>query len=219
MTLGIVSDCIHVQMPDGAVGTENHILLYQFEALANYFDKVIICCPFVEWDNSKVVTLYQNKSIGFLQLPNVGGNNWRDKLQLLKIIPVWWKSFKNLDKLTDIVYQRFPNNLNIPGFFFFKLRNKKVFATYTGTWNKYPNEPATYKFQKWLLRNWFKGPVWVYIDKPVDNTQIRKGFSPSYSNKVWQEEIEQVNKRIDNLIRNQSNLILKLISVGALVTN
>ena len=40
--LGIVSDCIHFKDVNGNIGTENHILLQQLQALAEYFKSVII---------------------------------------------------------------------------------------------------------------------------------------------------------------------------------
>ena len=45
MRLGIISDCVHVQHSDGRIGTETHILLYQLEALAVYFDEVLVALP------------------------------------------------------------------------------------------------------------------------------------------------------------------------------
>ena len=218
MRLGIISDCVHVQHSDGRIGTETHILLYQLEALAVYFDEVLVACPFISFNENKVATFYTDKKFSFIHLPNVGGNNWIDKLRLLQTIPKWWSAFKKIDKSSDIVYQRFPNNLNLPGFFYFYFNHKKVFATYTGTWENYLNEPFTYRLQKWLLKKCFRGTVWAYLDKPSDNVKIRKGFSPSYSKKVWDEETEQVNKRIEKL-KLEGLQKLKLISVGAFVPN
>lgn len=218
MRVGIISDCVHIQKPDGSVGTETHILLHQLECLADYFDEVMIACPFTVYDETKVATYYSNKKFSFIPLPDVGGNSWSDKWKLIKAIPVWWKAFKKIDQQTDIVYQRFPNNVNLPGFFYFYFKQKKVFATYTGTWADYTNEPLTYRLQKWLLKKYFKGPVWVYLDKPSDNPKIKQGFSPSYSKKVWDEETSQVQKRIEK-IQAQGVHQLKLISVGAFVPN
>ena len=218
MRLGIISDCVHIQKPDGSVGTETHILLHQLESLADYFDEVTIACPFIAYDQNKVATYYSNKKFSFIQLPDVGGNGMMNKLQLLKTIPKWWRVFKQIDKRSDIVYQRFPNNLNIPSFFYFYFKQKKVFATYTGTWLHYKNEPFTYRLQKWLLKKYFRGPVWAYLDKPSKDAKIKMGFSPSYSKKVWDEETLQIEKRLERL-REEGLKTLKLISVGAFVPN
>ena len=139
-------------------------------------------------------------------------------MQLLSTIPTWFKAFKSIDESSDIVYQRFPNNLNIPGFFYFWIKGKKTFATYTGTWSDFKNESITYWFQKWLLIHLFKGPVWVYSESKPDNNRILEGYSPSYSLEEWEEEAEQVKVRINN-IQTVGIPVYRFISVGSLVPN
>jgi glycosyltransferase involved in cell wall biosynthesis len=216
MKLGIISDCIHYQTPDGAVGTEVHILLKQLETLSSYFSETLICCPFGEYNKTKVVTLYSNSSIKFLPLPVVGGNDLKDKLKIFQTLRKWWSAFKKVNAFSDIVYQRFPNNLNIPGFFFFYSNKKPVFGTYTGSWINYSGEPATYRFQKWLLKNYFRGPVWVYTDKKKITERILGGFSPSYTKAEWDEETQQVEERTDR-IKKQGLSLFKMITVGTLI--
>ena len=215
MKLGIISDCVHFYTPDGRIATENHIFVRQMEALAAHFSEVLICCPFASYSESVVSTVYSLHHIHFVAMSNVGENTIKEKLRLLSAMPRWFKAFRQVDKFSDIVYQRFPNNLNIPGFFFFYFKKKKVFATYTGTWNGYKDEPATYRLQRWLLRNYFKGPVWAYTDKPLQNN-IHRGFSPSYSMAEWQQETAQVEERI-NRLNHQPLQQLRMITVGTLI--
>lgn len=188
------------------------------EALSKHFDEMIICCPFVQYDESKIVTTYQNPKISFIELPNVGGDTLKDKIKLVTILPTWLKAFYKLHKRVDIVYQRFPNNLNIPGFFFFYFLRKKVFATYTGTWAYENNQPLSYRFQKWLLKNFFRGPVWVYTTQEKIGKNIYGGFSPSYTLQEWNEETEQVAQRVTQLQIGKPEK-LKMVSVGTLNDN
>jgi glycosyltransferase involved in cell wall biosynthesis len=218
MKLGILSDCVHFTTTDGFVATENHIFLRQLNALAVYFDEVLIACPFIEFNANKSYSTYTHSKIKFIPLSNPGGNTLKAKLNLLFTIPEWFKAYRKVDNASDIVYQRFPNNLNIPGFFYFYFKRKKVFATYTGAWKNENNQSKTYLFQKWLLKHFFRGPVWVYSPKEKLTRNIFGGFSPSYTLQEWEEEIEQVNDRINYLQKNKLN-ILKLISVGALNEN
>lgn len=217
MKLGIISDCIHYKTPDGKIGTENHILLRQLQALSSYYSETLICCPFGDYDSSKVISVYTDKNIQFTAVPVVGGNTVTAKLKLLLTIIKWWRAYKIIDKFSDMVYQRFPNNLNIPAFFYFGLKGKKVFATYTGTWASYSSEPPTYRFQKWLLRNYLKGPVWVYSHELKNGPRILPGFSPSYNSDEWDEETLQVQKRIQR-IENEGLSVLRLITVGTLIS-
>ncbi len=216
MTLGIITDCIHFKTKDGRVVTENHILLRQLEELSTYFTRTMICCPVKPIESSTVFTEYTKEAIQFVELPNVGGNTLKDKAQLLLTLPVWINAFKKIDAFSTIVYQRFPNNLNIPGFLYFYFKRKKVFATYTGTWADYKNEPATYRLQRWLLSRIFRGPVWVYTNGATNNNRILPGISPSYSFEEWQQEEEQVNNRIKKIVEQGIN-VYKLITVGSLI--
>ena len=215
MKLGIITDCVHFYNSNGEVSTENHIFLRQMEALASYFTETLVCCPFSTFDLDKVYSTYDKKNIKFIPLPDVGGNTIAEKLKLFTAIPAWLAAFKKINKASDVVYQRFPNNLNIPGFFYFFLKKKPVFATYTGTWDGYLKEPKTYRLQRWLLQKYFRGPVWVYKSETTD-PRIKPGFSPSYNIKEWKEEWDQVAARIDRL-KNGGLPVLRLITVGALV--
>ncbi len=188
------------------------------EALSRHFDKMVICCPFVEYDSTKTITTYQNPAISFIELPNVGGDSLKDKLKLIAVLPKWLHAFYKLHKQVNVVYQRFPNNLNIPGFFFFYLLRKKVFATYTGTWQYEDNQPFSYRLQKWLLRNLFRGPVWVYTPEEKIGKNIYGGFSPSYTLQEWDEETQQVANRVQNLQSNKP-VELRMVSVGTLNDN
>jgi glycosyltransferase involved in cell wall biosynthesis len=215
LRLGITTDCIHYKHADGRVGTENHILLRQFEQLGGHFPKTTIACAFGILDDSKVISWY-SKDFNFIELPVVGGMRLVDKVKIFTTIPKWINGFRKINKQSDIVYQRFPNNLNIPGFFYFYFKKKKVFATFTGTWPDYPGEPLTYRFQKWFLRKLFRGPVWVYISQKGKEPRIIPGFSPSYSQQEWEEESHQVKNRIKSIYSNGLPL-LRLITVGTLI--
>lgn len=216
MKLGIISDCIHYKTPDGKIGTENHILLRQLQALCAYYSETLICCPFGKYDSTKVISVYTDERIQFTAVPVVGGNTFKAKVQLMTSMLKWRQAFKTIDSFSDVVYQRFPNNLNIPAFFYFRLKAKQVFATYTGTWNAYPSEPVTYRFQRWLLGHYFKGPVWVYSNLLPASKRIFSGFSPSYSAAEWEEETGQVQDRIDRIER-EGLPVFKLITVGTLI--
>lgn len=214
MRLGIVSDCTHFRNENGTVGTENHILLRQFEALAEYFEQTTICCPFEKLTDKKVASYY-SKPFNFIELPSVGGDSFKDKLNVISAFPKWFRGFREIDKAADIIYQRFPNNVNIPGFYYFKWKKKNTFATYTGTWEDYQGEPATYRFQKQILKNNFRGPVWVYTLGATGSSRILAGISPSYSVDQWNEETEQVEIKKKAIASGLPTL--NLISVGKLI--
>jgi glycosyltransferase involved in cell wall biosynthesis len=192
--LAIITDCVHVQTPDGKAGTNNPIFLRQMEALASYFEETLICCPFVEIASYKQVSLYTNKTIHFLRVPNAGGTTVRGKLGIIKTLPHWYRAFRKINAWADVVYQRFPNNINIPGFFYFYYTQKKVFATYTGNWFDYKGEPLTYRMQKTLLKKWFRGPAGIYFEDKA-HPHLFKTFSPSYTMADWEAEAPYVEAK------------------------
>ncbi len=202
----------------GNAVTEVHIFCRQMQALASLFQHTVICCPFVQYSSDKVTTAYTDKGIDFLPLKNAGGNTLKEKIKLITNIPGWIKGFKAAASDADIIYMRFPNNLNIIGFFYFYFKGFKTFATYTGTWENYNNEPLTYRFQKWLLKHFFKGPAWIYMQEEWRSKNFFKGISPSYTLHEWDEETEQVQERTERIMKNDITLPV-FITVGGLNSN
>ncbi|CAN5228901.1 hypothetical protein BH11BAC6_BH11BAC6_11640 [soil metagenome] len=215
--LAIISDCIHTKDEAGNVLTENHIFRRQMEALAKHFEHITIVCPFINKPANSVTTAYTLSSIEFIATPNAGGNTIKDKWLLFKTIPTWVRSFSKAHKTADIFYLRMPGNIAIPAFFYFYLKASKTFATYTGTWKNYKGEPLTYRFQKWLLKHFFKGAVFAYIHESEQRNNLFKTFSPSYSITEWNEETMQVSERIE--CYNSTLVRPVFITVGALVPN
>ncbi len=216
--LAIISDCVHKFDTDGAAVTENHIYCKQMQALASAFQHTTVCCPFEKNIANDVTSKYTLGSMEFIPLPNVGGNSIKDKLAVLRAIPSWIRAFRKANASSDIVYMRFPNNLSIPGFFYFYFKKAKTFAQYTGTWEDYKTEPHTYRFQKWLLKKYFKGPVWVYAYELKNDGHLFMGISPSYTSQEWDDETGNVQQRIE-LYQNRKIEKPVFITVGALVAN
>lgn len=216
MRLGIISDCVHVRDKTGRIGSTNHVYVMQMNALASHFSKTIFCTPVIdEGPNTPSLSYYTQSGISFQPLPKAGGKSWRDKLHLLTMIPRWFKAFSVLGKQVDIIYQRFPNNLNIPGFFYVYFSRIPAFATYTGTWLGYKGESITYKLQRWLLEKVYPGPVFVY-DFTVTHPRIFPTTSPSYARNDWEAESAMVDDKIARIKQRSGSAPLFLVSVGAL---
>ncbi len=212
--LAILSDCVHIINANGQVMTENHIYRKQIEMLASLFEQTIIFCPFTPQSVDKVASVYTNRSIQFYPLKNVGGTTLKAKLNLIRVIPSWFKAFKKANDFADIIYQRFPNNLNIPGFFYF--RKTKRFATYTGTWKNFKGESLTYRLQKWLLKKYFKGFVGIYNNEENGASNFFNTFSPSYTINEWHDESENVSLKIRSFTAKRDFLPI-FVTVGSLV--
>ncbi len=218
MNLGIISDCLHVKDMNGRIGSFVHIFVRQMDCLSSDFDCTIICAPVISLNESHpTISYYENPAIRFIELPQVGGSKLSDKIKLIRTIPVWIKAFIKLSAQTDIFYQRFPNNLNIPGFFYSHIVGKKKFASFTGTWEGYKGESLTYRLQRLALLRLFNGPVFVYSVDKIDNERIFSNFSPSYTNSEWQEEEHNLQIRFQRILDFSSKSKLILINVGSLI--
>lgn len=217
MRLAIFSDCVHMKDNAGNVGSDIHIFVKQIEALSIYFSEIHLFCPFVGFDNSIAITTYSTKNIHFYPQKKVGGSTFKHKLSIIQQIPNWFASYRKANQLADIVYQRYPNNINLPGFFYFYFLRKKVFATFTGTWGKNNIESYTYRLQKWMLKNLFRGPVGVYSNEEINSKKIFKSFSPSYSASEWQEEELQTECRLTEIKQNGFQKI-SMVTVGSFVS-
>ncbi|MBU3676156.1 MAG: glycosyltransferase [Chitinophagaceae bacterium] len=216
MKLGIISDCIHVRDAQGRIGSANHVYVSQMNALASRFNETVFCAPVVDASNSTPsLSYYSQPNIHFIPLPQVGGKTWQHKLGIFKTIPIWFKSFRALGRRVDLIYQRFPNNLNIPGLFYVLWSKKKAFATYTGTWQGYTGESITYRFQRFLLKHLYPWPVFVY-DNQLRHPRIFPTISPSYSFKQWEQASDLIQTKINQLEQHGAPSTLTLMSVGAL---
>ena len=216
MRLGIISDCIHYRDKTGRIGSTNHVYVMQMNALAARFESTVFCTPVIDiGPDTPALSYYSQAGIQFLPLPNAGGKSLFDKLHLIKMIPRWFQAFSLLGKQVDVIYQRFPNNLNIPGFFYVVSKKKPAFATYTGTWLGYKGESWTYKFQRWLLRNAYPGPVFVY-DFSIKHTRIYPTTSPSYSISDWTAELEMIENKLLSIENRRADTPINIVSVGAL---
>lgn len=214
--LAIFSDCLHYFDEQNNVVTQNPIFCKQMQALAELFETAVLYCPFGNYSTGMVATSYRSERIRFYPLPKVGGNRLADKLKLLSAIPAWYKAYRKANKEADIVYQRFPNNLNIPGAVYFRLKKKPVFATYTGTWDDYANEPSSFRFQKWFLKKYFRGPVAIYYKKDLPGEKFFKSYSPSYTDAEWHAETGFVEEKVSRL-KERAPFVPVFVTAGALV--
>lgn len=218
MRLGIISDCIHVRDKDGRIGSTNHVYVMQMDALAAHFSSTVFCTPVIEASSEMPpLSYYTQEGISFQPLPQAGGKTWRDKWHLVTMIPRWFKAFSLLGKHVDLIYQRFPNNLNIPGFFYIYFKRIPAFATYTGTWEGYRGESLTYRIQRLLLKHVYPGPVFVY-QNTLKHHRIYPSSSPSYSMLDWQAESANVELKLNRLQQRTDADGLHLMSVGALTS-
>lgn len=212
--LCVVTDCLHYSK-NGEIGSNNAILIKQFNELFKYFNDITICCPISNHNNLGGLEYYKNKKIRFFFLPNLGGPKLIDKIRLLLNIPKIIYTIYNASKDSNLIYQRFPNNINIPGFFYTIISNKRLFASYLGEWDG-KGGSLTYLLQKYLLYYFYPGPVFIYGSSKGNN--FFSTYSPSFSFDEWQKEKKIIIEKSKNInLRKFDNMIF--LNVGRVEKN
>jgi glycosyltransferase involved in cell wall biosynthesis len=93
-------------------------------------------------------------------------------------------------------------------------------ALYTGNWYGYPGEPLSYWWQRWYLRNLFRGPIAVYGAKPDESSNVEPTFSPSFALSDWHEERIHVDARLQAIRkRRMKKDQIRILTVGSLDKN
>lgn len=219
MRLGIISDSHHYYDAKGQLYNLT-VLTRQFGCWANLFDEVFVCAPLLADSPPASHSPYQRNNIYLLPVSQAGGNTLRAKLHLGQQMSGWWRTLKTLLAQVDAVHIRCPNNISILGLLALQRTNHPRQAVYTGTWPGYAGEPLTYRWQRWFLRRFFRGPVAVYGDWPGQPAHIIPSFSPTYAQSDWEQETARVRTKIAYLERaTTSSESIQLITVGSLYEN
>jgi glycosyltransferase involved in cell wall biosynthesis len=219
MRLGIISDVHHYYDQNGQLCTLS-LVAQQFEQWAMLFDQVIVCAPLMSGFPPITHRPYSAPNIRLMPIPLAGGNSFGAKLDLASKLTTWWNVLSKLIEHVDAIHIRCPNNISILGLLALVRSRCLRQAVYTGQWQGYPGEPLTYRWQRWFLRHWFRGPVAVYGDWSRQPAHIVPSFSPSYHMADWEMENETMLARLERL-RSYASLPhpIKLMTVGSLNRN
>jgi glycosyltransferase involved in cell wall biosynthesis len=219
VNLVVISDCIHYQIND-KIGNKNAIFSKQMDMLFKDYSQIILVAPLnlidVELNNLSFYSDSTYHKLRYFPTKNVGGNSLAEKFNLLVYIPAWIKLFYSL-RHNDMFYLRMPNNLNLISFLIYWFLKKKMFITYTGTWESYSNEPLTYKVQKFFIKYLMKGPAYVYDStNSIQYRNLITSFSPSYSDSDFLNQKVIIEEKIA-LVSQMRLKKLEFLSVGSIV--
>lgn len=216
MRLGIISDAYHYFDAQGQLCTLTP-LAKQFEQWASLFEHITVCAPLCPGPPPLMCSPYDAINIRLLPIKVAGGNSFQAKLHLLSKVPGWWQTIRQLLRQVDAIHIRCPNNISILGLMLLLRSPHLRQSVYTGPWIGYPKEPATYRWQRFMLKKFFRGPVAVYGTWPEQPPHIVPSFSPTYHLHDWENESVNIETRITKL---QALIKLpepvQLLSVGSL---
>ena len=218
MNIVVITDCVHYKIED-VICNKNPILTKQFDALFNHFSNITLIAP-LSSKKDKISVCHYNRNtyakMTYISTNEVGGNSVLSKMKIFLNIVNWLKIFWCL-RHNKLFYLRMPNNVNIISFIFYYILGKKIFITYTGTWEKYKGEPITYRLQKFFVKKIHNGPAFVYSNKDNGGAKnIYKSFSPSFSAYEYVNRKSSIEKKMRVVLTDMKKK-LEFVSVGSIV--
>lgn len=208
MRLLIISDMAHYYREGQIVGWGPTV--EEINHLSVLFDQIehIGCLHEAPAPDSSLP--YMSDKIKFIPVPPSGGNNVKQKLSIIKYIPIYLKTiWRELDR-SDAVHLRCPANISLFALFLLFLRKKPVlrWVKYAGDWGNYPKKPLSYKFQRWFLnQNLHKGVVTINGQWENQPDHVYTFINPSFSQQDYMEASSLARDKI-------LTLPLQLLFVG-----
>ena len=175
MKLLIVSHCIHYRHA-GKLWSYGPYAR-EIELWAELFAQVRIACPVRHEPPPGDCVPFQAANIDEHPIVEAGGETVAAKLKLALLLPAMALGVIRGLLWADAVHVRCPGNLGLLGALLAPLFSRRMVAKFAGSWLKMPGEETTVGWQRWLLRNWFRGPVTVYGEWPGEPAHIVPFFT------------------------------------------
>ncbi|HEX9886190.1 MAG TPA: glycosyltransferase family 4 protein [Longimicrobiales bacterium] len=161
----------------------------EIEAWARLFPEVVLAAPRSDEPPPGEARALAADNITLDPQPSWGGVGLGAKIRGALKVPVAAVGLWATARRCDALHIRCPGNLGLLAALLGRLLARRRVAKYAGQWGHYEGEPATFRFQRWLLRSrWWGAPVTVYGTWPgqpphvvpfftsmLDDAQIRRG--------------------------------------------
>ncbi len=183
----------------------------EMDQWSQLFEEVIIAAPLTRMAPPGDCAPFANANVRVVQQRQMGGETVGAKLRQLWALPWICRDLVRVFSQGDAIHVRCPGNLSLPALFLAPIFSRKLVAKYAGQWAGYPQEPATYALQRWLLRSrWWNGPVTVYGQLPHQPPQV----VPFFTSVMTAPQVDRARVAADGRRLTQP---LRLLYVGRLV--
>jgi glycosyltransferase involved in cell wall biosynthesis len=180
MKLLVISHTPHYKLEDCLVGWGPTIR--EVDCLAGLFDEVVHVAP-LHAEAAPISSLpYNSHRVRFRAIPPVGGESFRDKIDILKELPKYLKAIYQEIHLADVVQVRCPANVSLVAIVVAALLRHPNWrwVKYAGNWQPDGREPWSYTFQRWWLQRGFhRGVVTVNGRWPGQPQHVYSFLNPS----------------------------------------
>ena len=152
MIFGIITHTIHKIKEGQIFAYEPYVR--EMNLWGKFFDKIIIVAPISVDEIRSIEIPYVHPRIKLVEIPNFDITSIENVFRSILVIPKICLSIYQVMQQVTHIHLRCPGNVGLLGcvvqvFFPSKIKTAK----YAGNWDPKSNQPATYKFQKWILGN------------------------------------------------------------------
>ena len=186
----------------------------ELDVLACLFTELIHIAPLHDGPAPASALPYTSAAVRVQTIPPAGGSKFKDKLQIVRLIPRYIQAIQTALADIDVVHVRCPANISLLAIVYLALLRQPNmrWTKYAGNWQPEQPDSLSYRFQRWWLRQgWQGGVVTVngrWLHQP---SHIHTFLNPSLSEteiKIAQETL--IQKRLTSPLR--------LLFVGRLET-
>jgi len=172
----------------------------QLDVWFDEFDQVLIAAHVLDGEPPPFHRRLEHQNIEFAPLQQAGGSGVRAKLGVLAAALSWVRVLVPLMRRATAVHLRTPCNVTIVAIPLARLLCRRRYAIYADNWELQGIEPASFRFQRWMLRH-FGHVVHAYVPPGVDLPgHIRENVSPSFTTAELDILEGAAQERLDRLV-------------------
>lgn len=155
---------------------------------------------------------YRSDNLTLIPVPPAGGNSFRDKLVIIKLIPLYISTIVKELAQADVVHLRCPANIPLLALLIMIFIKKPAYrwTKFAGNWVAGSEYPFFYRFQRWLLKTNLSRSV-VTVN---GHWSRQKPFIHSFYNPCLTEDEMRAAK--SQTLHKEFSSPVRLIFVGAL---
>jgi glycosyltransferase involved in cell wall biosynthesis len=150
----------------------------EIDLWADLFENLTIAAPCRDQVPPGDCLPFTRRNISIAPQMEMGGETWRAKIKLALATPLLIAGLARTLRRADAIHVRCPGNLGLLGAIVAPVFSRRLVAKYAAQWPDGPNDVATSRWQKAVLRSaWWRGPVTVYGEWPNQPKHIVPFFT------------------------------------------
>jgi glycosyltransferase involved in cell wall biosynthesis len=186
----------------------------EIDLWADLFPELVIAAPCRESEPPPDCAPFSRSNISIRAQKETGGNALGAKLKQVLTLPALIYGLSQAMRRADAIHVRCPGNLGLLGVALAPLFSRRVVAKYAGQWTGYPGEPATWRWQRALLKSrWWRGPVTVYGDWPNQPSHVVPFFTSVMNERQTERAAAAARRRTMDINERRA---LRILFVGRL---